>query len=448
MFKNKIEAFRPKFLFQYVLLSCIVIGSTTVPSAYAQQTGPIVRINTGTNDEATGSSTTFIGDTFYSENSSVGAESPNAISGTANDALYQTERISNGNLDPFGYTIPVANGTYDVTLHFAETTFQNAGQRVFDVVIENITELNNYDILSKTAINSALEEIILNVSVSDGELDIDFLSVVERAKISGIEIAGSVNQVSIPFALNVGGAEYTSAAYTWMEDDGSYFLNEGTSFTKVANIAGTGDDPLYEAERFNTTLRFVLPGIEKGLYTLELHFAETFHQSDGQRLFDVSIEGIMVFNDYDIFVEAGGFSIAKVETFENVAVLDGILNITLNRSVGSATLNAIAITEASSVANELIEDLEVPGTHKLTAAYPNPFNPQTQFSLSVAATQQVSINVYNLLGQRVKTLFKGTMPAQQDQAFSFDAVNLPSGIYLIQARGEHFLETQQVILMK
>ncbi|MEM8484843.1 MAG: malectin domain-containing carbohydrate-binding protein [Bacteroidota bacterium] len=436
--------FRPNFLLSALLL----IFLFSFQSAVAQ-TGPIMRINAGTANEATGDGETYIGDSFFSEDSSVGPESMNTISNTNNDGLYQTERISNASLSPFGYTIPLENGTYSVTLHFAETAFANAGQRVFDVQIEGVTVLDNYDILAEAGnSNTAVSENIFNIQVSDDSLDIDFISIVERAKISGIEISGAVADVSIPFALNAGGIEYISTDLTWMEDTGVYFLNEGTAFSKIANIAGTEDDDLYEAERFNNDIRFLLPGLERGNYTVELHFAETFHQTSGQRLFDIAIEGVTEFTDYDIFVEAGGFSVAIVEEFQNVPVLDGILNVTLSRSVGSATINAIAITSASSVSNEDVVDLAVPGSHKLTAAYPNPFNPQTQFSLSVAATQQVRINVYNLLGQHVQTMYNGTMAAQQEQTFSFEAGTLPSGIYLIQVQGESFLETQQVTLLK
>lgn len=431
-----------------------LIGWLPGQSAWAQTSaqelafGPILRINAGTQTEATADSETFIGDTYFSENSNVGPEVNNAIAETTQDAIYQSERISNSALETFGYSIPVLNGTYTINLHFAETAFTTAGQRVFDVEIEGITILDNYDILDKAGnSNTAVQETILNIPVSDGELNIDFLSIVERAKINAIEISGAVNTVGVPFALNAGGADFTGSSLSWMEDTGDYFLNEGTAFTKTANIAGTTDDDLYEAERFGNTIRFVLPGVEKGIYTIELHFAETFHQESGQRLFDAYIEGDEVLSDYDIFVEAGDFSTAVVETFPNISILDGILNITLDRSVGSATINAIAITEASSVSNET-EDTELPGTHKLTAAYPNPFNPQTQFSLAVATTQNVSINVFNLLGQRVQTLHQGLLAGQQDHAFQFEADTLPSGIYLIQVTGEFFSEIQQVTLLK
>ncbi len=441
---------RPSSFFRALLLLAF-LGSSLQPiqTALAQDSDPVIRINAGTEIEESSDGVTFIGDIYFSTDSGVGGIVNNAIDNTTHDAIYQSERISNGSFAPFGYAVPVDNGTYSVVLHFAETAFQNVGQRVFNVAAEGITVLEDYDILEQAgAANTAIQETILNLNVSDGVLNIDFISVTERAKISAIEIMGTVAPVSIPFALNAGGAAYESTSLSWQADDGTYFLEEGMPFVNSISINGTEDDPLYEAERFNPDLRFVLPGFERGNYTIELHFAETNHQMSDQRVFDVTIEGETVLNDYDIFVASGGFATAVIEEFQDTPILDGILNISLNRSVGSATINAIAVTGASSVANESFSDQELPGSHTLTAAYPNPFNPQTRFTLSVAATQDASINVFNLLGQQVRTLYAGMMTAQQERAFAFDAASLPSGIYLTQVRGEHFLETQQVTLLK
>lgn len=415
------------------------------PALLWAQNDPLIRINSGSSTEVTDLGITFVGDTYASE-SSVGPESNASIAGTTNDEIYQSERISNASLDPFGYAIPVSNGTYAIRLHFAETAFQEDGRRVFDVQAEGVTILNDYDIHDEAgAINTATFEDI-NVNVLDGELNIDFIAVVERAKISAIEVFGSVPSVSIPFGVNAGGSTYSSGSFTWMEDEGTYFL-DGMTFSNTIDIDGTQDDVIYQAERFNKDLRFLLPGFERGLYTIDLHFAETNHTSSGERVFDVDIEGETVLNNYDIFAEAGGNNTAIVETFEDVLVADGILNITLQASVASSTINAIAITGATSVSNEE-ELIERPDVFHLSAAYPNPFNPQTQFSLSVGSTQRVAINVYNVLGQQVATVFRGTMPAQQNRTFLFEAGSLPSGIYLIQARGENFTETMQVVLMK
>lgn len=84
----------------------------------------------------------------------------------------------------------------------------------------------------------------------------------------------------------------------------------------------------------------------------------------------------------------------------------------------------------------------------LSAAYPNPFNPRTQFSLQVGQAQRVRVEVYDLLGRRVQALYDGTMAAQQQQRFVFDAAGLPSGLYLIRVQGVQFSALRRVLLLK
>ena len=188
--------------------------------------------------------------------------------------------------------------------------------------------------------------------------------------------------------------------------------------------------------------------MQEGRYTVQLYFVETFHTGAGQRVFDISVEGEIVRPNYDIFSVSGGQNQAVIEIFDDVTVSDGILNVTLLKSASSAKINGIAVTNFSPVANEDVTGLDLPGTHKLSPAFPNPFNPQTNFSLTISQTQQVTLNVYNVLGQNVAGLFSGVLSGGREHDFQFQASDLPSGIYLIQAQGEHFVQTQQVVLMK
>lgn len=110
--------------------------------------------------------------------------SSNAIGGTNSDPLYQTERFGQN----FAYAIPVsANGLYDVTLHFAELYWTQAGQRVFNVSLEGSTVQTNLDLFSEAGANNALTKEY-TVSVSDGVLNIGFAASINNAKISGIEV--------------------------------------------------------------------------------------------------------------------------------------------------------------------------------------------------------------------------------------------------------------------
>ena len=92
--------------------------------------------------------------------------------------------------------------------------------------------------------------------------------------------------------------------------------------------------------------------------------------------------------------------------------------------------------------------IALPEACLFTAAYPNPFNPQTQLSLMVKRAQHVTVSVYDLLGRQVAVLFAGEMASEQARALVFEADGLPSGTYVIQAVGETFTDSQQVVLAK
>ncbi|HYE94761.1 MAG TPA: T9SS type A sorting domain-containing protein, partial [Rubricoccaceae bacterium] len=93
-------------------------------------------------------------------------------------------------------------------------------------------------------------------------------------------------------------------------------------------------------------------------------------------------------------------------------------------------------------------DVETPSTHLLTGAYPNPFNPQTRFELSVAQTQEVTVALYDALGQEVTRLHAGTMQADQAQAFVVDGASLASGLYVVRVVGETFQDAIRLSLVK
>ncbi|MEM8484583.1 MAG: M57 family metalloprotease [Bacteroidota bacterium] len=81
-------------------------------------------------------------------------------------------------------------------------------------------------------------------------------------------------------------------------------------------------------------------------------------------------------------------------------------------------------------------------------AYPNPFNPTTQFGLHVAVAQEVTIQVVDMTGRIVATLHQGQLAAANQHRFAFEASTLPSGTYWIRVIGETFQSSQPAILLK
>jgi cytochrome c peroxidase len=83
----------------------------------------------------------------------------------------------------------------------------------------------------------------------------------------------------------------------------------------------------------------------------------------------------------------------------------------------------------------------------LIVAGPNPFNPSTKLNYNLQEGAEISMEVFNITGQKVATLQKGFMSAGEHQV-TFNANNLPSGIYIVALQTGKQLLTQKLMLMK
>ncbi|MBN2737908.1 MAG: hypothetical protein JXR70_13065 [Spirochaetales bacterium] len=118
-------------------------------------------------------------------------------------ALFNNERYGE-----MTYTIPgfTVNAAYTITLYFAETYLTSAGGRVFDVSINNVDVLNNFDIYATAAAqNKGIAKKFAVTANSSGQIIIQFTSVTENPKINGIAISsGSIS--SFPLVVTKKGS--------------------------------------------------------------------------------------------------------------------------------------------------------------------------------------------------------------------------------------------------
>ncbi|MDF1546137.1 MAG: T9SS type A sorting domain-containing protein, partial [bacterium] len=89
---------------------------------------------------------------------------------------------------------------------------------------------------------------------------------------------------------------------------------------------------------------------------------------------------------------------------------------------------------------------------ELRQNYPNPFNPTTTISFRLTKTEQVSLDIYNLLGQKVTTLFEGRLPTGF-HSFDWDASSesgqrAASGIYFYRLSWSNGVESRKMVLIK
>ncbi|RPH96682.1 T9SS C-terminal target domain-containing protein [candidate division KSB1 bacterium] len=89
----------------------------------------------------------------------------------------------------------------------------------------------------------------------------------------------------------------------------------------------------------------------------------------------------------------------------------------------------------------------MPNEYMLGENYPNPFNPSTTFAYSLKEAGLVTINVYDVSGRVVANLVNENLPAGQYN-FSYNAADLPSGVYYYQMKVNGFTATQKMVLMK
>ena len=149
------------------------------------------------------------------------------------------------------------------------------------------------------------------------------------------------------------------------------------------------------------------------------------------------------FNNRTVMINSGYKSInsASINIGQQVTIL-AIPDKYGNLKVEQIQLNSDAIT---GVEKDKSEDL--PTSFKLFQNYPNPFNPETKISFSLPYTQNVTLKIYNIIGQEVATLVNGSMNAGL-HVVDFNGTNFASGIYFYSLRAGDFVAVKKMILLK
>ena len=89
----------------------------------------------------------------------------------------------------------------------------------------------------------------------------------------------------------------------------------------------------------------------------------------------------------------------------------------------------------------------LPNEFSLHQNYPNPFNPSTTISYSIQSSSFVTLKVYDVLGNELAKLVNAQKP-KGSYEITFDAGNLPSGIYFYTLKAGSFVKTKKMILLK
>ena len=360
---------------EIIEMSDYVEPPTSAPAAFPN--GPFsTRISAGATDNwMDDSGILWESDKYFGNKGAVHSLCPRMINGTDLDGLYCKERYFNKwqFAGPYRYEVPVPkDGAYSVKLHFAELSFQTTGARVFDVIVGGKMAVKNFDIFKEAGYLTAFVLPVITLS-HNGTISIELVSKVENPKISAIEIEeipnyappptlAPVSSVNLPFATRIS----AGATETWEDDNGvvwesdKYYGNKGAVHSVCpAEINGTELDSLYCKDRyfnkweFSGPYRYDIPVSKDGVYSVKLHFAELFHQTTGERIFDVLVGGKIVAKNLDIFERVGYLSAL-------------VIPVTTPSSIGTVSIEFVTKKENPKIC--AIEVIELPNYVFPTAA--------------------------------------------------------------------------------
>lgn len=108
----------------------------------------------------------------------------------------------------------------------------------------------------------------------------------------------------------------------------------------------------------------------------------------------------------------------------------------------------VALVGADAVSSSNEDDITAPVTFTLEQNYPNPFNPSTNIQFTLPAASDVTLEVFNMLGQKVATLLSNEKMTAGSHTQKFDASSLASGMYVYRISAANFVQSRKMMLIK
>ena len=114
---------------------------------------------------------------------------------------------------------------------------------------------------------------------------------------------------------------------------------------------------------------------------------------------------------------------------------------------GTIFIDNIFLEGKTTITTGVNNDAVSPTNFRLEQNYPNPFNPTTTIEYSLPKQSQVKLDVFNTLGEQVRSLVDEEVPAGK-HVVKFNASGLSSGVYLYRLQADGFVRSRKLILMK
>lgn len=103
---------------------------------------------------------------------------------------------------------------------------------------------------------------------------------------------------------------------------------------------------------------------------------------------------------------------------------------------------------SAAYSSEVTVQIRSEGAFELSSPAPNPFEEQAQFTVTASEQQEVRVEVFNTLGQRVAELHDGSLGAGEVRSFSLESSDLPSGVYFVRGKSASHTVTHRIVLVQ
>jgi len=169
---------------------------------------------------------------------------------------------------------------------------------------------------------------------------------------------------------------------------------------------------------------------------------------------------LALYDVLDIAESVLGGDMTVLPAGETLASLQDLINVVNSNFVGGHTANPDLLLQRSFgpcmpcdgldagtfSLNETAPLVETNG-YVLGTSYPNPFNPTTTISYFLPSPSEIRVDIYNLLGRRVETLFSGRQEVGA-HSVRWDGSNSPSGIYFARIETRDHAQSIKMVLLK
>jgi hypothetical protein len=264
----------------------------------------------------------------------------------------------------FKYNIPSPPGVYELRLYFADPHRQpEAGQkedaqneRHFEVNLNGRPLLRSLDPIADAGSAAVDVRVFKDVRpAADGKIHLEFHSDWGRAFVSALELTPGTPGKLKPIRIAAGRAGFMGEdGALWSGDN--YFIGGRTWFYENPRSGGPRISALYSGERHGN-FSYSIP-VAPGSYTVRLHFLESFFsplipaancQGAGCRVFDVTCNGVMLLQDFDVFQAAGGAFRPVIREFHGLRPNgQGKLLLAFSPKVNYAEVRALEVIDEQS----------------------------------------------------------------------------------------------------